>query len=219
MCRRARPSVAGRLRPLSDAQCVPPNSNRELALLHWGQPAHRGNPRLLGEAQERISTLRTYGETGGSMKTIKRQTTDRIRRGIRHGQARQRGVAAVEFALVLPILLLIVFGIVEFGVAFYDKAVITNASREGARAGVVLKSPKATSTDIQNVVLNYTSSHLLTFGTQRTPTVTTTGQGGTFGTPLTVTVSYPYSGLALGQLAAALSGQLTLSATTVMNNE
>lgn len=120
---------------------------------------------------------------------------------------------------MLPVLLLIVFGIVEFGVAFYDKAVVTNASREGARAGVVLKSPKATSTDIQNVVLNYTSSRLVTFGTQRTPTVTTTGQGGTFGTPLTVTVSYPYTGLALGRLAAALSGQITLSATTVMNNE
>ncbi len=153
------------------------------------------------------------------MKTIKRQATDRIRRGMRANRARQHGTAAVEFALVLPILLLIVFGIIEFGVALYDKAVITNASREGARAGVVLKSPKATSTDIQNVVLNYTSSHLLTFGTQKAATVTTTGQGGTFGTPLTVTVSYPYAGLALGQLAAALSGQITLSATTVMNNE
>lgn len=153
------------------------------------------------------------------MKTKQRQAMDGMRRGIRGNQRRQRGVAAVEFALVLPILLLIVFGIVEFGVALYDKAVITNASREGARAGVVLKSPKATASDIQNVVLNYTSSHLLTFGTQRTPTITTTGQGGTFGTPLTVTVSYPYRGLALGQLAAALSGQITLSATTVMNNE
>jgi len=152
------------------------------------------------------------------MRTIKHQGVSRGR-GIRTNRATQHGVAAVEFALVLPILLVVVFGIVEFGVAFYDKAVITNASREGARAGVVLKSPKATSADIQNVVLNYTSSHLLTFGTQRTPTVTTTGQGGTFGTPLTVTVSYPYTGLALGQLAAALSGQITLSAVTVMNNE
>ncbi len=157
--------------------------------------------------------------TGGCMKTIERQTICRVRRGIRASQARQRGVAAVEFAIVLPILLLIIFGIVEFGVALYDKAVITNASREAARAGVVLKSPKLTATAIQNVVLNYTSSRLLTFGTQSAPTVSTTGQGGTFGTPLSVTVSYSYSGLALGQLMSAVTGPITLSATTVMNNE
>ncbi len=153
------------------------------------------------------------------MKTTKRQATYRIHRGLRASQAGQRGAAAVEFALVLPLLLLIMFGIVEFGVAFYDKAMITNASREGARAGVVLKSPKATSTDIQNVVLNYTSSHLISFGTPHVPTITTTGQGGTFGQPLSVTVTYPYAGLGLGQLLSALTGQITLSATTVMNNE
>lgn len=150
---------------------------------------------------------------------MKRHAISRIRREVRASQARQRGVAAVEFALVLPMLLLIVFGIIEFGVALYDKAVITNASREGARAGVVLKSPKATSTDIQNVVLGYTSSYLFTFGRQSPPTITTTGQGGTFGTPLTVTVSYSYAGLALGNLVAPLTGPITLTATTVMNNE
>ena len=45
----------------------------------------------------------------------------------------QRGAAAVEFAIVLPLLLVFVFGIIEFGFLLYDKAVITNASREGAR--------------------------------------------------------------------------------------
>ncbi|WP_421380750.1 TadE/TadG family type IV pilus assembly protein (plasmid) [Paraburkholderia sp. DD10] len=137
----------------------------------------------------------------------------------RRGSRRQAGVAAVEFAFILPLLLLIVFGTVEFGIALYDKAVITNASREGARAGIVLKSPKPTSTDIQNVVQNYTSSYLVTFGTPSTPTVTPTGQGGAFGTPLSVTVSYQYAGLGLGTMLSALTGPITLSATTVMNNE
>lgn len=132
---------------------------------------------------------------------------------------KQKGVAAVEFAIVLPILLLVIFATVELGVALYDKAVITNASREGARAGIVLKSPKPSATDIQNVVLNYTSSHLLTFGTQNTPTITSTGDGGTFGNPLSVTVSYTYAGLGLGKTLSVLTGPITLSATTVMNNE
>lgn len=46
----------------------------------------------------------------------------------------ERGVSAVEFAIVLPVLALILFGIIDFAVLFYDKQVITNASREGARA-------------------------------------------------------------------------------------
>lgn len=134
-------------------------------------------------------------------------------------QKKQKGVAVVEFAIVLPLLLLIVFGIVELGIALYDKAVITNASREGARAGIVLKSPKPTATDIQTVVTNYTSTYLLTFGSQNTPVVTTTGAGGTFGQPLSVSVSYKYAGLGFGKMLSAITGSVTLSATTVMNNE
>ncbi|WP_434718334.1 TadE/TadG family type IV pilus assembly protein [Paraburkholderia sp. A1BS-2L] len=131
----------------------------------------------------------------------------------------QKGVAAVEFAIVLPVLLLILFGIVELGIGLYDKAVITNASREGARAGVVLKTPKPSSDDVKGVVTRYTSNYLMTFGQQNTPAVTTTGTGGTFGQPLSVTVTYQYNGLGLGQILSAITGPITLSATTVMNNE
>jgi Flp pilus assembly protein TadG len=49
----------------------------------------------------------------------------------------QQGVAAVEFALILFPLVLLVFGTIEFSTLLYDKAMITNASREGARAGIV----------------------------------------------------------------------------------
>ena len=48
----------------------------------------------------------------------------------------QKGVAAIEFAIVLPLFVIIVFGIIEFSLVFYAKAVITNASREGARLGI-----------------------------------------------------------------------------------
>ena len=46
----------------------------------------------------------------------------------------ERGAAAVEFALVLPLLVLLVFGIVEFGRAYNAKVTLTHAVREGARA-------------------------------------------------------------------------------------
>ncbi|MCK5219206.1 pilus assembly protein, partial [bacterium] len=45
----------------------------------------------------------------------------------------QRGAAAVEFAIVLPLLALILFGTIDFALLFYNKQVLTNASREGAR--------------------------------------------------------------------------------------
>jgi Flp pilus assembly protein TadG len=48
-------------------------------------------------------------------------------------KARDRGSVAVEFALVLPVLLLIVFGIVDFGRALNAQISLTGAAREGAR--------------------------------------------------------------------------------------
>ncbi len=49
----------------------------------------------------------------------------------------EKGQSLVEFALILPILLLLVFGIVEFGRAFNTYLIVSNASREGARYAVV----------------------------------------------------------------------------------
>jgi Flp pilus assembly protein TadG len=45
----------------------------------------------------------------------------------------ERGAAAVEFALVLPILLLLVFGIVEFSRAYHVQSTLSGAAREGVR--------------------------------------------------------------------------------------
>ena len=50
---------------------------------------------------------------------------------------KERGAAAVEMAIVLPLLLLVVGGLVDFGRAYYINVVITNAAREGARVAVL----------------------------------------------------------------------------------
>ena len=55
----------------------------------------------------------------------------------------QSGAAAVEFALILPVMLLFIFGIIEFGLFMYNKQVLTNACREGARVGIVVRSPRS----------------------------------------------------------------------------
>ena len=60
---------------------------------------------------------------------------NRLRSG--HHSARDRGAAAVEFALVLPLLLLIVFGIIDFGRLLNAQLTLTQAAREGARLAAV----------------------------------------------------------------------------------
>jgi hypothetical protein len=72
----------------------------------------------------------------------------------------QMGAAAVELAIVLPFLLVLVFGMIEFGVMFYDKAVLTNASREASRAGITgLAAP-----DIEQIAKDYCNINLSNFG-------------------------------------------------------
>ena len=49
--------------------------------------------------------------------------------------AHERGAEAVEFALVVPVFLLLVFGVVDFGYMINHDTMVNNASREGAREG------------------------------------------------------------------------------------
>lgn len=64
---------------------------------------------------------------------------------------RRSGQALVEFALVLPILLSLLTGIVDVGFLYNHQLILTNAAREGARLGSVGQD----ATTIQNAVLNY----------------------------------------------------------------
>ena len=131
----------------------------------------------------------------------------------------QKGVAAVEFALVLPILVMMAFGIIEFSLILYDKAVITNASREGARAGIVSQSPRVPDGEVTTVVENYCKDYLVTFGTPNTPVTAIARTGNSFGDDLTVAVTYSYGFLVLPNFITGITGPLDLTATTVMRME
>ena len=77
----------------------------------------------------------------------------------------QKGAAIVEFAIVLSLLVLLLIGAIEFGILYYNKQVITNASREGARAGIIAPGRDYYSYDseIRGIVRNYCINHLITF--------------------------------------------------------
>ena len=150
--------------------------------------------------------------------------SDMDKRTLRHryfpNPHKDTGSAVVEFAVVLPMLLLILFGIVEFSIALYDKAIITNASREAVRAGVVYKSPQLTVAEITAVANSYCLNNLITFGASTAPSISVDQSGGTAsGNPLTVKVTYSYSGLVLGLGIAPITGALSLSSATTMKYE
>jgi Flp pilus assembly protein TadG len=129
---------------------------------------------------------------------------------------REEGAAAVEFAILLPLLMLILFGIIEFGLVLYNQEVITNASREGARYGIVIGSPRPSTGQIQDVVNTYLTNAGLDAGNA---SVSVAGAQGASGSDLTVSVAYPYTFLVLPNFAAGLSDDLNLGATTVMKLE
>ena len=132
----------------------------------------------------------------------------------------KRGASAVEFAIILPVLILFLFGIIEFSILFYDKAVITNASREGARAGIIYRYPeRVTEGEIQQVVIDYCADYLINFAGSPLLTISAPSDGLAAGDPLTVTVSYPYQFLILPNFVATLTGGINLVATTVMRME
>jgi Flp pilus assembly protein TadG len=132
----------------------------------------------------------------------------------------QKGASAVEFALVLPLLVVLLFGIIEFGTVMYDKAMITNASREGARTGIVYSYPDRISDgEIMSKVNDYCSNYLINFGGTSAVSTNITRAGNSSGDPLTVMVSYRYDFLVLPNLFSSLTSGITLVAETVMRME
>jgi Flp pilus assembly protein TadG len=131
----------------------------------------------------------------------------------------EKGAAAVEFAIVLPLMCMLLFGIIEFGLVMYDQTMITNASREGARAGIVFNTTPVSDGEITTVVENYCSAHLVSFGSGALPTTTISRTGTAAGDALTVNVTYPYTFLVLPNFATSLTGAISLQAETVMRME
>ena len=89
----------------------------------------------------------------------------------------EKGTTAVEMAIIFMLLLIIIFGIIEFGLLIFNKQILTDASREGARVGVVLgrdrpcaKPPPQLLSEFEYVyasrqtAYDYCADHLINFG-------------------------------------------------------
>jgi Flp pilus assembly protein TadG len=132
-------------------------------------------------------------------------------------RTREAGTSIVEMAIVLPLLLLLVFAIGDFGIAYTRWVSLTNAAREGARAGVVFREPcdaGAVEDEIRATVSDFADSS----GLDDPIDIDIIGACLGTGTELRVTAIVPYNYLALSALAG-LAPTVNLSARTVMRNE
>jgi len=123
----------------------------------------------------------------------------------------QRGQSVIEFALVLPLLLLIVFGVTEFGRAWMTMNVITAAAREGCRIAVV------TGPDVTAV--NDRITELCTASRVTPSNVTVTGPDSMDpDRRVTVTVQADFQVIP-GTVLGTFSGTIPLRSTCVMRHE
>jgi Flp pilus assembly protein TadG len=134
----------------------------------------------------------------------------------------ERGVALVEFALVLPLLLVLLFGMLDFGRAFNYWIDSTHLANEGARWAVVNKNP-GTGTLQQFIQQQADTDELRNGGSTSVPDPmqvcvsfpvdNDTGQSGVVGAPVKVTASVTYHWLPfLGEHIGVLNTKVTGSA-------
>jgi Flp pilus assembly protein TadG len=125
----------------------------------------------------------------------------------RQRKSSDSGQAIVEFALILPVLLLIVLGIIQFGRLYSNDETITNATRAGARVAAVSRTASdpvgATIQAVKNAAPNLDPSQVTVTVTPAPPWQP--------GSSVTVTATYPYSIDLLGMVVK--SGTLSSSTT------
>lgn len=135
----------------------------------------------------------------------------------RHVGRDDGGQALVEFALVAPILLLILLGVVDFARAWSAYEAITYQARQGARMAVVDDSG-VTEADVLQAIRDGLSNASLR---PDDATIAITGFRAGRGTPASVQIDYPISLVFVGRFLEWLNGSedLVLSTQFVMRNE
>ncbi len=134
--------------------------------------------------------------------------------GRQRGSIERPGAAVVEFALVMPIFLVFIVGVIEVGRAIMVQQLITNASREGARIASY-ESTSATSTVTSTVNAYLSNVSIANPSTTVSPDPPSSAADGQ---QISVTVSVPYSQVSWVPSPFFLAGK-TLTATSVMRRQ
>lgn len=138
-----------------------------------------------------------------------------------------RGAAIIEFTIVAMVLFTFIFGCIDFSVYLYNRHVLTNAVREGARAGVVKRQEprnmRAESQQIQNTVRGKAMVNLISFGNgggQLTvPPPVYQNNTIALGNLLTVSATFNHSFLILPRFVTNMAGIARISSVALMKME
>jgi Flp pilus assembly protein TadG len=133
----------------------------------------------------------------------------------------QKGTSLVEFALILPILALLLFGLLDFAKAFNYWNDETHLAAEGARWAVVNSNPGGSQTLQQYLQSQADTTELrgLAVVCVSFPTNPDTGSSGQVGDPVTVTVKSRYTWLPFVSSRARLSPSTTITGSATMRLE
>lgn len=133
----------------------------------------------------------------------------------------QKGTSLVEFALILPILALILFGLLDFAKAFNYWNDQTHLAAEGARFAVVNSNPGGSQSLQQYLQQQADTSELrgLAVVCVSFPTNPDTGSSGQVGDPVTVTVKSRYTWIPFVASKASLSPTTTITGSATMRLE
>jgi Flp pilus assembly protein TadG len=140
---------------------------------------------------------------------------------VRRSGARRRGNAVLDMALVMPLLIGLTFGAVEYGYALYIKHSLQSAAREGARAAIVAG---ATATNVQQAVDDsMAAAGFAQSKYTRPPTITPANwTSAAAGTTITVSVTTSWGTAGISVLPTYLGGisnAKTLTGATTMRKE
>ena len=130
----------------------------------------------------------------------------------------RRGAAVVEFALVVPVFMLLVFGMIEFGRAVMVQQVLVNASREGARQAVL---DGTTVAEVESRIDGYLSVSSIDGATiEYEVNGVIVGDPGValFGDAVTVRISVPFDNVSWLPVPQYIGGT-TLTASAAMRRE
>jgi Flp pilus assembly protein TadG len=138
-----------------------------------------------------------------------------------HPLTDQKGTSLVEFALILPVLALLLFGLLDFAKAFNYWNDQTHLAAEGARWAVVNSNPGGSQTLQQYLQQQADTSELRGLATVCVsfPSNPNTGTSGQVGDPVTVTVKSRYTWLPLVASRASLSPTATITGSATMRLE
>ena len=126
-------------------------------------------------------------------------------KAIRGWRDTDAGQALVEFSLVLPFFLVLLFALVDFGRGFYSWLLVTNAAREGARAGAVQLDSAGIDTQIRASICKTYPTNCSLDTTKMT--VTKTNVQGTRGTEMSVDIVYTFQFVTpIGSLMSLIGG-------------